>query len=95
VDASGSSESTPQTFNVADSARKGFLKVSSTDAQYFEFDDGSPFHAVGFAYGPNGPPLVDPVLKSEPDFQIFQQNGINLLRVWISGIYGAAWMQAL
>lgn len=95
VDASGATETTPQSFTVLDSTRKGFIKVSQADPRYFEFDDGSPLYAAGFAYGPNGPPLQSPVLRSEPDFQVFQRNGINLLRVWISGMYGSAWMHYL
>jgi hypothetical protein len=94
-DASGFTETAAQNFTVSDSSNPGFIKVSATDPRYFEFDDGTPFYGLGFAYGPNGPPLGDPTLNYEPDFQVFQQNHINLLRVWISSIYGVAWNRYL
>ncbi len=87
-DASGYSETAPLTFEAVDSPSRGFIRVSSTDPRYFEFDDGTPFHGVGFNQGPN---LDSPVLKNEPYFQAFHQNNINLLRMWISGVFGAAW----
>lgn len=93
-DASGSYETAHQTFAVVDSSNQGFVKASSTDRRYFEFDDGTTFHALGFngggdlSYGGN---LEDPVLDHEGDFQTYQRNKINLLRVWISGLYGATW----
>ncbi|MBE7551507.1 MAG: hypothetical protein HS126_10590 [Anaerolineales bacterium] len=94
-DASGFTETAAQNFTVANSSNPGFIKVSAIDSRYFEFDDGTPFHGLGFAYGPNGPPLGNPALNYEPDFQVFQQNHINLLRVWISSIYGVAWNRYL
>jgi hypothetical protein len=90
-DASGYTETTPQTFAVVNSSSRGFIKVSATDPRYFEFDDGTTFHAMGFAYGPNGPPLDDPILNSQGDLRTYQENNINLVRMWISGMYGVAW----
>lgn len=94
-DASGFTETAAQNFTVANSSNPGFIKVSAADSRYFEFDDGTPFYGLGFAYGPNGPPLGNSTLNYEPDFQVFQQNHINLLRVWISSIYGVAWNRYL
>lgn len=94
-DASGLTETAPQTLNIIASNEKGFLKVSPTDPRYFEFDRGDPFHALGFAYGPNGPPIGNSALSYELDFQKYQQNRINLLRVWIGAIYGVAWNRYL
>jgi hypothetical protein len=87
-DASGYMETTPQTFAVVNSSSQGFIQVSSTDPRYFEFDDGSTFHGLGFHYEGH---FDDPVLKGQGDFETYQQNNINLLRVWISGTYGVAW----
>lgn len=89
-DASGLHETQPQLFTVANSSHKGFIKVSRTDARYFEFDDGTNFNGWGFNYDPN---LDNPVLKNEPDFQRYRQNNINFLRIWISKLYGAAWLR--
>jgi hypothetical protein len=94
-DASGYAETSPQAFSVVNSSNRGFIKVSATDPRYFEFDDGTPFDGMGFAYGPSGPPRANVVLNSESDFQLYQQNHINLLRVWISNLYGAAWLRYL
>jgi hypothetical protein len=94
-DASGFAETAAQNFTVTNSSNPGFIKASASDSRYFEFDDGTPFYGLGFAYGPNGPPLANPTLNYEPDFQVFQQNHINLLRVWISSIYGVAWNRYL
>jgi hypothetical protein len=33
------------------------------------------------------------VLTNAKAYQIFQENGINLLRLWISGVYGSAWLE--
>ena len=94
-DASGYAETSPQAFNVVNSSNPGFIKVSATDPRYFEFDNGTPFHGMGFAYGISGPPRANVVLNSGSDFQSYQQNHVNLLRVWISNLYGAAWIRYL
>ena len=89
-DASGYTETAAQAFTVIHSSKRGFIRVSASDPRYFEFDDGTAFHAAGFAYSLGGP-----ALNTESDFQTFQQNHINLLRVWISSTYGAAWSHYL
>lgn len=94
-DASGYTETSTQSFSVTPSSNPGFIKVSPTDPRYFEFDEGTPFYGLGFAYGPNGPPLGNPTLNDEANFQRFQQNHVNLLRMWISNIYGTAWNRYL
>ena len=43
ADAGGTVETNPYQFTVVDSARKGFLRVSSLDSRFFAFDDGTPF----------------------------------------------------
>jgi hypothetical protein len=92
IDASGSVLTAPAFFTVIDSAHNGFIRVSPTDPRYFEFDDGRLFNAQGFEYSSY---LLPSKSQSEPDFQAYQQNHITLLRVWISSMYGAAWMHYL
>jgi hypothetical protein len=87
-DASGRAESAVMSFSVAPSDRRGFVRVSAADPRYFEFDDGSPFAGLGFNRGAN---LEDPVLMNQADFEKYQDSDIQLLRVWISSIYGSSW----
>jgi hypothetical protein len=91
-DASGQTVSSVQSFNVSSSSSKGFVRVSKTDSRYFEFDDGSPFYLTGLAGHLNAD---DPELKNEPLFQQYKQNNISLLRIWLSGLYGSAWLEWL
>ena len=88
-DASGQTETLPQSLVVTGSTNKGFVKVSPTDPRYFEFDDGTTFYGLGFQQGG----FDDPVLKNEQDFQKYQENNINFLRVWAGSRYGAAWLR--
>ncbi len=37
----------PASFRAAPSARRGFIRVSTADRRYFEFDDGTPFFIIG------------------------------------------------
>jgi hypothetical protein len=91
-DSSGSTDSPPILFSVIDSNNAGFLRVSPTDQRYFEFDNGEPFHALGFQ---GAGALDDPSLANEPHYQTYAQNGINLIRIWISGMYGTSWLEWL
>jgi hypothetical protein len=43
TDAGGTTESETKSFTVADSNRKGFVNVSSSDSRFFQFSDGTPF----------------------------------------------------
>lgn len=91
-DAQGTALSSPQTFSVAPSNKPGFIKVSQTDSRYFEYSDGAPFYPNGF----NGAgSLAGPVISNQSYFQTYGQNGITLDRVWISGIFGTAWLEWL
>jgi hypothetical protein len=87
-DKSGVAESPFRTFRVIESSRKGFIKVSRKDPRYFEWCDGSLFTGLGFAFPPH---LEDPGPKVESEFKRMSVNGINLVRMWISPIYGSAW----
>lgn len=67
--------------------RRGFLEVSHDDPRYFEFQDGTPFIGVGFNDG------YDSSLSAEQKFQSYEDNKMNLMRVWLSGysINGSHW----
>ena len=90
-DASGAAQSAPQSFTVALSDAPGFIKVSPTDRRYFEFDNGEPYLALGF----QGHSYDDPVQEYDPKFQEYGQNGIQLTRNWINGMYGTSWLEWL
>lgn len=66
---------------------RGFLNVSPTDSRYFEFDDGRLFSGVGFNDG------FEQSADVENRMQAYEENGINFLRVWLSGdgINGSQW----
>ena len=92
-DKNGQTTSNTLSFNVSSSENKGFIKTSTSDPRYFEYDDGTYFPALG--YNLNGGDLdnVNPVLGNSDKFQKMGANGIELSRVWISqfSIYGEAW----
>jgi chitodextrinase len=91
-DASGAAESPAYGFTVSTSTSRGFLKVSPTDPRYFEHDDGTPFYPSGINLNAN---TADPVLGNEALYRDLAQNRINLLRLWVSNIYGSAWLEWL
>ncbi|MGB5933516.1 MAG: hypothetical protein WBH57_10680, partial [Anaerolineae bacterium] len=90
TDASGTVETTAQSFTVTPSSSRGFIRVSPNDPRYFEFSDATPFIGVGHNEG------FDPLrFTSETDekFQTFATNRVNFFRIWMSGasIVGSAW----
>ncbi|RPI29586.1 MAG: hypothetical protein EHM61_01130 [Acidobacteria bacterium] len=83
-DASGSYETSPQSFSVVDSPSRGFVRVSTADSRYFEFQNGEPFVGLGY----QGKRL------EEADFQTMQKNGIQLIRTWAwmaSSVFASQW----
>jgi len=66
---------------------RGFLGVSSSDPRYFEYDSGEPFVGLGFNDG------FEQSADVENRMQAYEANGINFLRVWLSGdgINGSQW----
>jgi hypothetical protein len=68
-------------------ARRGFLRVSSSDSRYFEFQDGTPFVGVGFNEG------FSTSSKVSQSMQTWEENKMNFIRVWMSGsgINGSQW----
>lgn len=93
TDASGTTQSAPLPFTVtANSTGHGPIKVSQTDKRYFEFADGTLFNSTGVNLGAN---LASPALGNTPVYNQLAQNDINFARVWISMIYGSAWLEWL
>jgi hypothetical protein len=90
TDAGGTGVSDIYSFTVDPSDRKGFIRVSKNDPRYFEYENGSLFFSPGLEASGS---LDDPILANESDFAELQKNHIQLLRNWISGLYGAAWPQ--
>ncbi len=66
------------------STRHGFLRVSKNDSRYFEFQDGTPFHGLG--YNLDTKRIHDVAAR----LRAWEQNGLNFARVWMSndGING-------
>lgn len=91
-DAGGSIQSATQNFTVTASANKGFIKVAANDTRYFEYDDGTYFPALGYNMNAMRLDWVNPQ-DNIANFQVMQQNGIQLVRNWISqwSIYQATW----
>jgi len=92
-DASGVFETEPQFFSVTQSDNHGFIQVSERDSRYFEFEDGTYFPALGYNMNYRDIDWVNPVLSNREHFQIMGQNGIQLIRMWLSqwSIFGAEW----
>jgi hypothetical protein len=89
-DKSGFVKSTSHSIDVINSNKAGFIKVSAADSRYFEFDNSKLFNAQGFQAGEA---FEYPELANGPLFKIYGQNGINLIRMWISSMYGTAWLE--
>jgi hypothetical protein len=94
-DAGGTARSVEKRFSVVDSANRGFIRVSKNDSRYFEFDDGTYFPALGFNMNYDHVSWENPVLDNEEQFRRNSQNGVQLVRIWLSqwGIYSSAWNQ--
>jgi hypothetical protein len=92
-DASGRTETQPQSFVVSASSNKGFVRVSRADPRYFEFEDGTYFAGLSYNMNYDHVSWVNPVLGNQENFQLMSQNGIQLTRLWLSqwGIYGSEW----
>jgi len=92
-DASGPSQTDAATFSVGPSSRSGFVRVSQTDARYFEFENGVYFPGLGYNMNFNHISWNNPVLDNQDNFQIMAENGIQLARIWLSqwGIFDVSW----
>lgn len=92
TDASGTTLTAPQSFTVTTSNNPGFVRVSS-DPRYFELSDGTYFPGLGYNMNYNQIDWVNPVLSNQSNFQKMSQNGIQVVRLWISqwAIWGSSW----
>lgn len=92
-DRTGISLSPVQSFAVVPSANKGFIWVSRRDPRYFEYGDGTYFPALGYNMNFDLVSWRNPLLDNQENFQVMQQNGIQLIRIWLSqwGIFGSEW----
>ncbi len=92
-DASGWVESTPQSFSVFASQKPGFVQVSESDPRYFEFENGDYFSGLGYNLNYNQVDWINPITGNQANFQTMSENGIQLIRIWLSqwGIFGSAW----
>lgn len=93
VDASGSVTTEPGEFTVTESSARGFVRVAQGDRRYFEFDNGEYFSALGYNMNFNHVSWVSPVAANRQTFQAMGQNGVQLVRMWLSqwSIFGAGW----
>jgi hypothetical protein len=92
-DSSGTTQTSPQPFFVAASTNKGFLRVSQKDSRYFEFEDGTYFPGLEYNMNFNHVDWNNPVLDNQGNFQKMSENGIQMVRLWLSewSIFGSAW----
>lgn len=92
-DANGLTQTEPQTFTVAPSDQKGFVRVSPKDSRYFEFDNGELFLGTGYNLTFGELDWINPVTANAPLFQALHQNKLQLFRTWLShwGIFPSAW----
>lgn len=68
----------PSVVVLQDFTAKGFIKVSSSDNRYFEFDNGHLFFPLGFGTNPSNP---DQMVN---EINLWKDNGINFSRFWLS-----------
>jgi uncharacterized repeat protein (TIGR01451 family) len=84
TDSGGSTTYDPpnNSFTCVASSNRGFVRVSSKDARYFETDDGSYLNLVGLSDDTTITYSMDSLYSS------YATNGVNLLRVWWQGSQG-------
>jgi len=83
TDAGGSSESAVYQFVCADSDRRGFIRVSSTDYRFFEFSDGTPF-VTPLVNVEQGNPF-NSLAEIRANIQNMGENGIRFVRWFPTG----------
>ena len=88
-DRDGAARTDWRTFTVEPSTSRGFVRVSKADSRYFEFDDGSLFTGLGFQVPEH---LDAPTTRGVPMYRDLAANGVNFARLWISSLYGSAWV---
>ena len=90
TDASGTFTTPTRTFTVAASTDRGFVRVSTRDPRYFEFENGDLFLGLGYNAGVD---WFNPVRSSDARLATMGSNGASLSRIWLSqsGIFGSSW----
>lgn len=76
-DRSGTSRSESLTFDCAASQDRGFIRVSPKDRRYLEFDNGTPFFAVG-----QDAAFVTNSYATAEKLRRLGENGANFSRIW-------------
>ncbi len=88
-DRSGEVTSKPVSFEATKGDRRGFVRVSKQDPQYFEFDDGTPYFAIGDNccwYDRRGTAAYDEW------FAAMGANGCSYARLWMpQWAFGIEW----
>ncbi|HEY3323475.1 MAG TPA: DUF5060 domain-containing protein [Planctomycetota bacterium] len=69
-------------FEAVNSARKGYLRVSTVDPRFFEFTDGTPFFVIGQNLAFIGYGQYMKLRKAQEAFGKLSANGANFLRIW-------------
>jgi hypothetical protein len=92
-DAGSATQSPEYSFTVSSSTNHGFVRVSKADARYFEFEDGRYFPGLGFNMNYDHLSWTNPVVENTSNFQVLGNNGIQLIRIWLSqwAIFGSEW----
>ncbi len=80
-DRTGSVESQPVVFTARAAPGPGYIRVSSKDPHYFEFDDGTPFFAIGMNI------VEHPLSEYYRYIPQLAENGGNFSRLWIGFEY--------
>ncbi len=81
-DRDGSAVSRACTFNCVPSQRKGFLRVSTRDRRFLEFEEGQSFFPIGQNLAFIGDQQYVSLSKAEDIFGKLGKNGANFLRIW-------------
>ncbi len=80
-DRSGSVESSPAVFTARAASSPGYIRVSTKDPHYFEFDDGTPFFAIGMNIAEH------PLSEYYRYIPQLADSGGNFSRLWIGFEY--------
>ncbi len=72
---------------------RALCALAERDPRYFEFDNGAYFPALGYNLPYNALNWINPVQDNREDFAIMDDNGIQLVRFWLThwSIFGSAW----
>lgn len=83
-DSGGLATSQTSSFTAVESNNHGFIKVSSNDPRYFEYGDGTYFPALGYNMNYDQIAWDNPILDNTANFSKMGQNGIQVIRNWLS-----------